>query len=127
MFLSSIIKYGYCASKQIIVVFPKEKIVQKLLILYLFRTVVPWQVLESFIRRALAWENHEETMRGFFFHSKNEESHELGILMALEETLPVQKLRKTAPSFKGFHLAIIKLEEVISKQTQGDLISCSQI
>lgn len=91
MFLSSIIKYGHCASKQIIVVFPKEKIVQKLLILYLFRTVVPWQVHESFIRRALAWENHEETMRGFFFLSKNEESHELGILMALEETLPVQK------------------------------------
>lgn len=94
------------------------------------------QVLESFIRRALAWEK-EETLKGlnvaeekngvFFFHSKNEESHEVGILLEMEDRLPVQKLKTIAPSFEGFHLAIIKLEEVIIKQTQGGLISFSRV
>lgn len=68
----------------------------------------------------------EEKNGVFFFHNKNEESHEVGILMELQDTLPVQKLRTIAPSFEGFHLAIIKLEEVISKCTQGGLISFSQ-
>jgi len=70
--------------------------------------------------------NVAEEKNGVFFHNKNEESHEVGILMELQDTLPVQKLRTIAPSFEGFHLAIIKLEEVISKWTQGGLISFSQ-
>lgn len=61
-----------------------------------------------------------------FFCNKNEESHEVGILMELEDTLSVQKLRTIAPSFERFHLTIIKLEEVTSKWTQGSLISFSQ-
>ena len=68
----------------------------------------------------------EEKNGVFFFHNNNEESHEVGIVMAFKDTLPVQQMRTIAPSFEGFHLAIIKLEEVIIKWTQGGLISFSK-
>ena len=51
----------------------------------------------------------EEKNGIFFYHNKNEESHEVGILMGWKETtLPLTRLRTIAPTFEGFHLAIVK-------------------
>lgn len=83
------------------------------------------QVVESFFRRALAWEK-EEAVKGlnvveekdgvfFFRNDRIPETVEVGILMGEEEAaLPYQKVKGMAPGFKGFHLAILKLEEVNS-------------
>ena len=83
------------------------------------------KVVESFFRRALAWEK-EESVKGlnvvkekdgvFFFENDHiPDEVEVGILMAEEETaLPFQKIKAMAPGFKGFHLAILKLEKVNS-------------
>jgi len=83
------------------------------------------KVIESSFRRALAWEK-EESVKGlnvvkekdgiFFFENNHiPEEVEVGILMAKEETaLPFQKIKAKAPGFKGFYLAILKLEKVNS-------------
>jgi len=83
------------------------------------------KVVESFFRRALAWEK-EESVKGFnvvkekdsvFFFENDHipDQVEVGTLMAKEETaLPFQKIKTMAPGFKGFHLAILKLEKVNS-------------
>lgn len=83
------------------------------------------QVVESFFRRALAWEK-EEAVKGlnvveekdgvfFFRNDRIPETVEVGILMGEEEpALPYHKVKGMAPEFKGFHLAILNLEEVNS-------------
>lgn len=82
------------------------------------------QVLESFFRRALAWEK-EESVRGlnvveekdsvFFFTNNIQEKVEVRILMTEEEkALPYLKIKGMAPGFEGFHLAILRLNEVNS-------------
>ena len=83
------------------------------------------KVVESFFRRALAW-GKEESVKGlnvvkekdgiFFFENDHiPDEVDVRILMAEEETaLPFQKIKAMEPGFKGFHLAILKLEKVNS-------------
>ena len=79
-------------------------------------------MLESFFKRALAWEK-EEMVKGvdvtqekngiFLFHGRTEGTTEVGILMAGEQSrLPFEQIKEIAPSFKGFDLVILNLKKV---------------